>query len=400
MKIFPAIDIKDKKCVRLIKGDFDNKTEYDMSPVEQAGKYKDHGFKNLHIVDLDGALTGETVNIDIIEEIARIYGYDRIPSNNFFSGSYIFEHPDPESDLEVIKNTFVGCGFHQIYSNSLQSKKETYLVGDLPIKMLNPLNVEMSYLRTSLLPGLIKAVDYNKKHSINDFRLFELGNIHSLKSKGNDLENIVEKKYLSGITSGYSVVQNVHAKSQKENLFNLKGYLELLFVKKLGMNFELIEKDNQLFEYSWSIAINRIHVGTMGRISDTCLEELHCDLGEIFAFEIDLVPIKKMFRKKKYFQKIIPYPKISRDLNLVMPVNQKVGQIVEIFFKKGKKIIVDAIPVDIFIDNNLVGEGLKSVTFSIVFQSSSKTLEDKDVNSIIDEIIHVADKNFNAKLRA
>ncbi len=69
MKIFPAIDIKDKKCVRLIKGDFDNKTEYKMSPVEQAGKYKDHGFKNLHIVDLDGALTGETVNLDIIQDI-------------------------------------------------------------------------------------------------------------------------------------------------------------------------------------------------------------------------------------------------------------------------------------------------------------------------------------------
>jgi len=69
MKIFPAIDIKDKKCVRLVKGDFDNKTEYEMSPVEQASKYKDHGFKNLHIVDLDGALTGETVNLDIIQEI-------------------------------------------------------------------------------------------------------------------------------------------------------------------------------------------------------------------------------------------------------------------------------------------------------------------------------------------
>ena len=69
MKIFPAIDIKDKKCVRLVKGDFDNKTEYEISPIEQAGKYKDHGFKNLHIVDLDGALTGETVNLDIIQEI-------------------------------------------------------------------------------------------------------------------------------------------------------------------------------------------------------------------------------------------------------------------------------------------------------------------------------------------
>ena len=69
MKIFPAIDIKDKKCVRLIKGDFDNKTEYEISPSDQAGKYKDHGFKNLHIVDLDGALTGKMVNLDIIQDI-------------------------------------------------------------------------------------------------------------------------------------------------------------------------------------------------------------------------------------------------------------------------------------------------------------------------------------------
>jgi len=69
MKIFPAIDIKDKKCVRLLKGDFKNKIEYEISPVEQAEKYKDHGFKNLHIVDLDGALTGETINIDIIQDI-------------------------------------------------------------------------------------------------------------------------------------------------------------------------------------------------------------------------------------------------------------------------------------------------------------------------------------------
>ena len=69
MKIFPAIDIKDGKCVRLVKGDFKNKTEYEMSPIEQAGKYKDHGFKNLHIVDLDGALTGETVNLGAIQDI-------------------------------------------------------------------------------------------------------------------------------------------------------------------------------------------------------------------------------------------------------------------------------------------------------------------------------------------
>ena len=75
MKIFPAIDIKDKKCVRLVKGDFNNKTEYETSPIDQADKYKDHGFKNLHIVDLDGALTGETINLDIIQEIITKFDF-------------------------------------------------------------------------------------------------------------------------------------------------------------------------------------------------------------------------------------------------------------------------------------------------------------------------------------
>ncbi len=75
MKIFPAIDIKDKKCVRLIKGDFDNKTEYNLSPVDQAKKYKDYGFENLHIVDLDGALKGETINLDIVQEIVEKFDF-------------------------------------------------------------------------------------------------------------------------------------------------------------------------------------------------------------------------------------------------------------------------------------------------------------------------------------
>ena len=75
MKIFPAIDIKDKKCVRLVKGDFDKKTEYELSPIDQAEKFKNHGFKNLHMVDLDGALTGETVNLDIIQDIVGKFNF-------------------------------------------------------------------------------------------------------------------------------------------------------------------------------------------------------------------------------------------------------------------------------------------------------------------------------------
>ena len=108
MKIFPAIDIKDKKCVRLVKGDFDNKTEYEISPVEQAGKYKEHGFKNLHIVDLDGALTGDTVNLDIIQEIVTKFDL----KIEIGGGIRNFESIQKYTDVGVEKENIFGTQFH------------------------------------------------------------------------------------------------------------------------------------------------------------------------------------------------------------------------------------------------------------------------------------------------
>ena len=113
MKIFPAIDIKDKKCVRLVKGDFDNKTEYETSPIDQAGKFKDHGFKNLHIVDLDGALTGNTVNLDIIEKIVSKYDLK-------------IEIGGGVRSLDSIKK-YVNSGIEKVILGSAAIKKKEFL---------------------------------------------------------------------------------------------------------------------------------------------------------------------------------------------------------------------------------------------------------------------------------
>ena len=132
MKIFPAIDIKDKKCVRLVKGDFDNKTEYEISPVEQAGKYKDHGFRNLHIVDLDGALTGEIVNQDIIKN-NKIFQSIENNSHMYFVHSYEFipndknvisATTDYSSNIvcSVEKENIFGTQFHPEKSDKLGLK--------------------------------------------------------------------------------------------------------------------------------------------------------------------------------------------------------------------------------------------------------------------------------------
>ena len=154
------------------------------------------------------------------------------------------------------------------------------------------------------------------------------------------------------------------------------------------------------FEFARSINVNRQNIGRLGRISNEWTSSLGLDLDNAYGFELDLEPIKKMLGGKKYFKKINLYPKIVRDLNLVMPESQGVGSIIEIFHKNGKKLITQAEPVNIFIDNSSIGKNMKSVTFSLTFQDPSKTLEDKDVNPIIEEIIRVVENNFNAKLRS
>ena len=138
MKIFPAIDIKDKKCVRLIKGDFDNKTEYEMSPVEQAGKYKDHGFKNLHIVDLDGALTGETVNLNIIQEIASKFNFK-------------IEIGGGVRNFESIKK-YTDAGFEKVILGSAAIKDKNFLkeaCQKFPNKIALGLDAKDGYLSVS-----------------------------------------------------------------------------------------------------------------------------------------------------------------------------------------------------------------------------------------------------------
>ena len=339
-----------------------------------------------------------TREIDIIEEIARVYGYDRIPSNENLYGTFRYDKSDPENYLDSIRNTFTGAGFHQIYSNSLQNKVETHLSQHSPLKMLNPLNENMSYLRTSLLPGLLKIANYNKNHGIKSFRLYELGNVHS--KNGDGLENIIERRFLSGLIYGLDEDFSVHSKPRLEDVFSLKGYLSLVFEKKLKFSMTLMKGVNNGFHTCREILINKHPVGYMGEISREWIKTIDLDLDSIFGFEINLEPLKKMINKKKTYSEINTLPMIARDLNLVIPQDQEVKQLEDLFFSKGKKIIKTVKPINIFIDDSLGAKNMKSVTFKILFQSSAKTLEDKDVNQVIDEIIDVAKKKFFAKLRS
>ena len=335
--------------------------------------------------------------IDIIEEIARMIGFDAIPSDENIFGEYRYEQPDPEAIIEPIRSTLAGFGFHQIYSNSLQNKQVSRISGKTSVKMMNPLNREMAYLRTTLLPGLMKASDFNIKNGSSSFRLFECGNIHEQTSDA--IEGIHEYRYLAGIIFGDEKPISVHTDASEEDLFTLKGYIFGLFNSKFRMKVELKREEHLGFDYSQTILINRQNVGVMGKLSSHWIQQLDFDLENIFGFEINLEPIMKMMKSKKQFKSIATFPKIQRDLNLVMNANQIVGPISDMILKKGKNLIINVKPINIFNDEVILGKGMKSVTFSIEFQHQSKTLEDKDVTPVIKEIIHVAKDDFLAKLR-
>ena len=336
--------------------------------------------------------------IDIIEEVARIAGFNAIPSDENIYGTFKYQHPDPDNILNKIRDSLSSIGFHQIHSNSLQNKNESSILGYNSIPMLNPLNIEMGFLRTSLLPGLLKACDFNIKNGAKSFRLYELGNVHH--SFGDGLDNMKEFQYLSGIIYGNKIESSVHSDSVSESIYDVKGILSFLFHNRLNMNIRYGHSEDYAMDQAQGIIVNNLKVGSYGRVSKKFKKDLGLDsAGKIYAFEINLQLIKKMMNSKKVYKKINLYPIIERDLNFVLKKEQEVGDLIEIIRKLGKQLVIEAKPKNIYSNSDDIGEEFKSVTFSIVFQHSSKTLEDSDVNPIIDEIVNFAEKKFHAKLR-
>jgi len=149
-----------------------------------------------------------------------------------------------------------------------------------------------------------------------------------------------------------------------------------------------------------SIIVNNLKIGNYGIVSEKFKKDLGVDSPEKFyAFEINLQLIKKMMNNKKVYKKINLYPTIERDLNFVLKKDQEVGELLEVIRKSGRQLVIEAKPKNIYSNSDDIGAEFKSVTFAIVFQHSSKTLEDSDVNPIIDEIVNFAEKKFHAKLR-
>ena len=218
MKIFPAIDIKDKKCVRLVKGDFDNKTEYKVSPVDQAAKYKDYGFKNLHIVDLDGALTGETVNVDIIQEIVKKFDF----KIEIGGGVRNFESIQKYADVGVEKVILGSAAINE--KNFLKNACQKF-----PDKIALGLDAKGGYLSISGWKESSKKLTLDYLNEVNDFgasRLIYTDINKDGTKQGPNFEETIKVAEISNcpviISGGVSSIDDI---KKAKGLKNIEGII-------------------------------------------------------------------------------------------------------------------------------------------------------------------------------
>lgn len=335
--------------------------------------------------------------IDLIEEIIRVFGYENIPITLQYKGLMGTEKSDPHRHLNRLQDILNGLGFFQCFNNSLQSKDIVGLGKTKPVKIMNPLTEDMTHLRTTLLAGLLDTVNYNIKIGRKNLRLYEWGNIFEQISPG--FEGIKETMLVSGLILGNLKGISIHNNAIEAVSFHaIKGFLDSLLNGVKILNYDYIKGKSPFYSVHYHIIKDNIILGSMGEIDKLYIKNLKLYCGPVFAFELFADPILSEMNRLIRYAPIIIYPKIERDLNFVVDDSIEVRDIVSKIRKNGGNILKSTLPINIFHHADL-GDQKKSITFRLVFQSAVKTLEDEDVTIIINDIVSIITKQFNAKLR-
>ena len=336
------------------------------------------------------------VETDLIEEVFRCYGYDNIKSS--FNYSSIMQYAnDEESTISSLKHHLSSLGFHQSYNNSLEDIEEVKLFGKDAVSVMNPSSERMNTLRTNLHSGLLKNLDFNYRNGSANTLIYEYGTI--FEGKTDKLDDITQKSSLSCLVHGDVFSKNVHFDSIPASFSFLKGVASNIFEdKRLGIKVKFSEQKHHYCDPYFSIIDGKKQViGGLGIIKDSLLKQLDiAHKHEVVVFDIDPEIFTNYGSYSTKVEDIVTFPIVQRDLNFKMDSSIQVGDVVKTMKSINQSILQNVIPVDIYQSKDTSS---KDVLFSLNFQSSKKTLEDNDVNSIITEIINIVSKKFNAKLR-
>ncbi|MBV6880147.1 phenylalanine--tRNA ligase subunit beta [Epilithonimonas ginsengisoli] len=329
-----------------------------------------------------------TREIDVIEEVLRIYGYNKIEAPKKISFTPVkLDFEDQDALENAWARTLQGNGFNEVMNNSLTSvKDETDAV-----KLLNPLSNDLAFMRKSLLEGLLGNAIYNINRKSADIKFFELGKIYHKKEK------YEERKQLAILTTGREVTENWLQPKSATDFYHLKAYVKIL-LEKLNLDLHESALEDPRFSDALEIKADGKTLARLGKVSPQLLKDFDIS-RDVFYAEIELENCQSFRGNENLkFVDIPKFNKIRRDLALLVDKTISYSELYELA-KKNKSPFLKKINLfDVYEGKNLP-EGKKSYAMSFELLNEEKTLEDKDITEVMNALIKSFTKELNAELR-
>ncbi|MDT8388371.1 MAG: phenylalanine--tRNA ligase subunit beta [Thiogranum sp.] len=334
-----------------------------------------------------------TIEADLIEEVGRVFGYNRLPIAATRGQLTMRPVPEATASLERIKALLVDRDYQEVitYSFIESDLADAFTPGEQPVALANPISSEMSVMRTSLWPGLINTLKYNLARQQGRVRIFE----HGLKFIQQGTE-IKQDRILSGLVVGERYPEQWDAPRQAVDFFDLKGDVEaLLSGSGLAAMFQAASHPALHPGQSAAIRVEERTVGWLGCIHPELARKYEIP-SKTCLFELELDILLK--RKVPTFGKISRFPSIRRDLAYVVSAEIPTAELCNAISSQAGPLLQDLLVFDVY-QGEGIETGLKSVAFGLILQESSRTLTDADVDSVMNGITSQLQRQFAATLR-
>jgi phenylalanyl-tRNA synthetase beta chain len=330
--------------------------------------------------------------IDVIEEILRVYGFNNIPVNSKISMIIPEIGKNKINKIEsLISNNLIGIGFNEIINNSICSPDTNEKFKKQVVRLLNPQGIELSNLRASLIPSALETIKHNYNRQNKNLKLFEIGNTYSL-----DNETYIENKRLNIAVTGKIFDENWISKYSKNSFYYLKGVTENLLTQLNISNIRYEISNDELFEYKLDIYSNKKHIGFIGEIISDYTQEFSLE-QKIHILNLDLDQIKLKPLNIKH-QELSKFPSSRRDLSMILNDDISFESIKDLAFKLENKILLNVNLFDEYKGKN-IEDNKKSFAVSFTFNDSKKTLTDKVIDKIMEKLTEKYKTELGAVIR-
>ena len=330
--------------------------------------------------------------VDLYEEVARVIGYDNIPSAVQFAGSYnSFVEDDQQLD-SLLRTHLQYNGYYEHYSNSLQHENDTNLfLGGEAVELKNPLSQDMAFIRNSIIPGLLMAASYNEKRQEKGFKLFEIGAIHNQSKKS--ATGSKEKFHLGLLW--YGEPQSHWRNYEDRDLYRCKGEIVQL-LESVGLsNISYKVGTEKGFETSLKIYSGKTQIGNVGILDNKVLEQYDIKLNPTLC-DLSLHNMRTLWQNRKLGYSPPPaYPSMNRDIALQVSRDKPAEDLLTTIQKEGGNTLKDVSLFDVY-QSDEVGDNNKSLAFSLKFQSETTTLTDTEVDADVEKILNSLKKAHGA----